>query len=345
MSNSLNRPRVPGLSRRHFMFGGLSSLSAGAVILGGCVPARSPMPGSLQPVAIPLVPAPFDAPAPFTFETVTTDELGQIVSRTSKQGRYFTELLEPPKLFGIVPHIRPQPKIPLAMIEIPAGEFMMGSPENEKTRDRAEGPQHRVKVARFFMGRFEVTETQWHSLMDDEKILFSKGENFPVGSIGWTSAQRFCRKLSEQTGRNYRLPSEAEWEYACRAGTTTPFYDGLTAARSVASNASFGEKLNSYKVPVGCFPANAFGLHDLHGNAWEWEWCADHWHDNYQGAPTDGSAWVDPVEPFVPLRVARGGTYSDGSGYDWPSWSVRSAVRCEKQLSVGSACFRVVCSA
>jgi formylglycine-generating enzyme required for sulfatase activity len=230
MSDPLNRPKTPRLSRRNFIFGGLSSLSAGAVILGGCGRQRSSMPAVLQPVAIPLAPASFDSPASFMFETVTTDEQGQIVSKASKPARYFTELLEPPKFLGILP----QPKIALEMIEIPAGEFMMGSPANEQNRDRAEGPQHRVKVPRFFMGRFEVTEAQWRSLMD-QAVLFPKGANFPAGSISWTSAQEFCRKLSTQTGRNYRLPSEAEWEYACRAGTTTSFGFGSEITPQLAN--------------------------------------------------------------------------------------------------------------
>jgi formylglycine-generating enzyme required for sulfatase activity len=140
MTDPLNHPKIRSLSRRKFIFGGLSSLSAGAVILGGCVRPRSSMPGTLQPVAIPLAPAPFDSPAPFVFETVVTDELGQIISRSSKQARYFTELLEPPKFLGIAS----QPKIPLEMIEIPAGEFMMGSPENEKNAIAQKVPNTRL---------------------------------------------------------------------------------------------------------------------------------------------------------------------------------------------------------
>ncbi len=338
----LNDSKRSGLSRRQFMVGGLSSLSAGGMILGGC--GRSTTQAHLPSVATPLSPVAFDSMASFEFETVTTGERGQIVRKTSKKARYFTELLEPSKFLGIFE----QPKVPLEMIEIPAGEFLMGSPNNEPKRDRSEGPQHRVKVPRFFMGRFEVTEAQWLSLMDHD-VLFPKGPNFPVGSITWGRAQEFCRKLSQQTGRNYRLPSEAEWEYACRAGTTTAFYDGPTANRSIASHAKFAEKANKldrYTAPVGCFRANAFGLHDLHGNAWEWEWCADDWHDDYKGAPTDGSAWVNPVAAEVPLHVVRGGTDTIVETETWvPSWEVRSAARTKRQLSVGSACFRVVCSA
>jgi formylglycine-generating enzyme required for sulfatase activity len=348
-SNLLNRPRTRGLSRRAVIFGGLSSLTAGAAIVTGC-DRRPSKRANLPSVVKPLAPAPFAAPAMFEFETVTTDERGNIVSRSTKQARYFTEELEPSKFLGIARH----PKATLEMVEIPAGEFMMGSPMNEKNRDRSEGPQHRVKVPRFFMGRVEVTEAQWRCLMDDN-VIFPKGENFPAGSVMWTQAQRFCRKLSEQTGRTYRLPSEAEWEYACRAGTTTPFYDGLTADRSVASNENFSG-MDMFTTPVGCFPANAFGLHDLHGNGWEWEWCSDQWHDDYKGAPTNGSAWVNTAKDLqeidparVDYRVARGGTdWVEGEGWgegkDLPSWAIRSAARAKKQVSVGSACFRVVCA-
>jgi formylglycine-generating enzyme required for sulfatase activity len=246
-SNSLNRPRTRGLSRRAVIFGGLSSLTAGAAIVTGC-DRRPSERANLPSVAMALAPAPFASPAMFEFEMVTTDERGQIISRSAKQARYFTEELEPSKFLGMARH----PKATLEMVEIPAGEFMMGSPMNEKNRDRSEGPQHRVKVPRFFMGRFEVTEAQWRCLMPDNDVLFPKGANFPAGSVMWTQAQRFCRKLSEQ-GRTYRLPSEAEWEYACRAGTTTPFYDGLTADRSVASNAGFAGKLDPYRTHLTSF--------------------------------------------------------------------------------------------
>jgi formylglycine-generating enzyme required for sulfatase activity len=345
-SNSLNRPRTRGLSRRAVIFGGLSSLTAGAAIVSGCAGPRPSTRANLPSVVEPLAPAPFASPAMFEFKTVTTDERGNIVSRSAKQARYFTEELEPSKFLSMARH----PKATLEMIEIPAGEFVMGSPMNEKNRDRSEGPQHRVTVPRFFMGRFEVTEAQWRCLIDDD-VIFPKGANFPAGSVMWTQAQRFCRKLSEQTGRSYRLPSEAEWEYACRAGTTTPFYDGLTADRSVASNTRFEGKLDPYTTPVGCFPANAFGLHDLHGNGWEWEWCIDQWHDDYKGAPTNGSAWVKNAESAwttdggVDDRVVRGGTDRIGEeGNRLPSWAIRSAARASRQVSVGSACFRVVCT-
>jgi formylglycine-generating enzyme required for sulfatase activity len=352
LPNPLNRPRTTGLSRRALILGGLSSLTAGAAIVTGCDRRPSSRRASLPSVAVALAPAPFASAAMFEFETVTTDERGKIVSRSLKQARYFTEELEPSKFLGIARH----PKATLQMVEIPAGEFMMGSPMNEKNRDRSEGPQHRVKVPRFFMGRFEVTEAQWRCLMPDNDVLFPKGANFPVSSVMWTKAQRFCRQLSEQTGRTYRLPSEAEWEYACRAGTTTPFYDGVTADRSVASNARFEGKLDPYTTPVGCFPANAFGLHDLHGNGWDWEWCIDQWHDDYKGAPTNGSAWVKMPESAwvsdgrtVDYRVVRGGTYwVEGEGsveeQNLPSWAIRSAARARKQVSVGSAYFRVVCA-
>jgi formylglycine-generating enzyme required for sulfatase activity len=191
-----------------------------------------------------------------------------------------------------------------------------------------EGPQHEVAVPAFAMGKFEVTQAQYEAVMGNNPSSF-KGANRPVESVSWNQAVEFCQKLSEQSGENYRLPSEAEWEYACRAGTKTSFFFGESLAKKKANFDS------DSTTDVGSFPPNDFGLYDMHGNVWEW--CLDHWHDNYQGAPTDGSAWA--ADGKSKRRVIRGGSWI---GYPW---YCRSAFRYwdypgEWDYVVG---FRVVC--
>jgi formylglycine-generating enzyme required for sulfatase activity len=161
-----------------------------------------------------------------------------------------------------------------------------------------------------------------------------KGEKRPVEQVSWNEAVEFCARLSRKTKRMYRLPSEAEWEYACRAGTTTPFHFGETITTDLANYCGEDRTINEilYKgsygngpkgtyrketTEVGTFPANAFGLYDMHGNVWEW--CADYWHENYNGAPTDGSAWL--TEDENANRLLRGGSW-----YNAPR-SCRSAHR------------------
>jgi formylglycine-generating enzyme required for sulfatase activity len=211
----------------------------------------------------------------------------------------------------------------LEMVYIPGGSFVMGSPASERSLfevniNRAK-PQHRVTVQPFHIGKYPITQKQYITIMDTNPAG-NKGGNRPVERVGWSDAVEFCKRLSQKIGRVYRLPSEAEWEYACRAGTTTPFY--------------FGEKINSNLVnycpvieclvkpltrttDVGKYPPNAFGLSDMHGNVWEW--CQDTWHKNYDGAPTDGSAWISSSDKN--RHVLRGGSY------DSISDDCRSAVR------------------
>jgi eukaryotic-like serine/threonine-protein kinase len=177
----------------------------------------------------------------------------------------------------------------------------MGSPASEAGRSDTEGPQHRVSVPSFYMGRFEVTQAQWQAVMGNNPSSF-KGENRPVERVSWNDAQEFCKKLSQRTGRTYRLPSEAEWEYACRAGTRTAYYFGDDAGK-LGEYAWFAENSGSQTHSVGSFIANGFGLHDMHGNLWEW--CQDPYYNHYRGAPTDGSV----REGNSPDRLLRGGSW------------------------------------
>jgi formylglycine-generating enzyme required for sulfatase activity len=236
----------------------------------------------------------------FNFEVVGVNAKGEQIKKESKQSQYFREDLGN----GIT----------LEMVAIPEGTFLMGTEDEEIERlvkkfdwegFRWERPQHRVTVSSFYMGRYPITQSQWRAIAATAKIDIDletnpsnfKGDELPVESVNWYQATEFCKRLSRETKREYRLPSEAEWEYACRAGTTTPFYFGETITGELAnyraSETYADEPKGEYReetTPVGQFPPNAFGLYDMHGNVWEW--CADTWHDNYDGAPTDGSVWI-----------------------------------------------------
>jgi formylglycine-generating enzyme required for sulfatase activity len=183
------------------------------------------------------------------------------------------------------------------------------------------------------MGKHPITQAQWQAVVSLPPIKRSltlnpskfKGANHPVETISFNDAIEFCARLSNYTGREYRLPSEAEWEYACRAETTTPFHFGETITSDLANydasytySSAFQGKYREKTTPVGSFQvANAFGLYDMHGNVWEW--CADSWHSNYEGAPTDGSVWQDN-------HNNQKGLLRGGSWYFKPS-SCRSASR------------------
>lgn len=183
--------------------------------------------------------------------------------------------------------------VSLELIQVPAGKFTMGSDQNAD-----EKPPHQVSVPGFYMGKYEVTQKQWKAVMGNNPSHFT-GDDLPVETVSWDDAQAFCKKLQEMTGKAYRLPSEAEWEYACRAGTTGDYAGNLDAM------AWYDKNSGSKTHPVGQKQKNAFGLFDMHGNVWEW--CEDLYHQNYNDAPKDGSVWASGGDSK--FRVLRGGSY------------------------------------
>lgn len=277
--------------------------------------------------------------SPFKFETVTLDERGKVKERRKLQARQFLEELAP--------------NITLAMVEIPGGKFTMGSPESEAERFDDEGPQHEALVPPFYIGKFAVTQAEWRVIAGWEKVERDlkpdpsrfKGNDRPVENVNWEDAKEFCARLAKKTGRLYRLPSEAEWEYACRAGTTAPFAFGETITPEIVNyngNYPYAKakkgKDRGETVLVGSLGvANAFGLFDMHGNVWEW--CEDVWHNNYNGAPTDGSAWLSGGDSS--RRMLRGGSRFDAAR------NCRSACRGDDdaRLILYLVGFRVVVSA
>ncbi len=253
-------------------------------------------------------PNPTPTPTPlksFEFEIVRVNAQGTITNRANRTAQSFMEDLGN--------------SVNLEMVAIPGGDFMMGSPPGELKRTKYESLQHPVAVPGFFMGKYEVTQAQYQAIMGTNPASF-KGDNRPVEQVSWNDAVEFCQKLSNITRRNYRLPSEAEWEYACRAGTNTPFYFGETITADLANyNGTYtyaSESKSKYRqqtTPVGTFAPNAFGLYDMHGNVFEW--CQDHWHENYNnGAPRDGRAWLNDNDNQSP-RLLRGGSWFSNPEY------------------------------
>ena len=233
---------------------------------------------------------------------ITVDARGQEVSRTSSTIQYFTE----DKIS------LPSGAKQIEMALIPAGNFTIGSPNGN------ESPQKQINFTRsFYMSRYEVTQKQWIAVMGSDYDRRGNGffrafnnefneDNRPIVAILWDEAKAYCKKLSELTGRNYRLPSESEWEYSCRANTKTPFHFGETITAELA-NINIPPNHKRETTNVGSYPPNEWGLHDMHGNVWEW--CEDTWHDNYNDIPSDGSAWINGGEQDK--RALRGGSCAE----------------------------------
>ena len=217
--------------------------------------------------------------------------------------------------------------ITLEMIKIPAGSYLMGSDESD-----SEKPQHQVNLQEFYLGKYPVTQEQYQAIMGINPSHFKDNPKNPVEMVTWDNAQEFCQKLSEKTGKKYRLPSEAEWEYACRAGTQTRYYFGDNEEQLEEYAWYYGNS-DSTTHPVGQKKPNNWGLYDMSGNVWEW--CEDGWHKNYQNSPTDGSSWNDNHSQ-TKRRVLRGGSW-----LSYP-WACRSAFRNNSDDRYNNNGFRVV---
>lgn len=208
----------------------------------------------------------------------------------------------------------------LELVKIPAGSFLMGSTDNEPNAYNDEKPQHRVTLQEYYLGKYSVTQEQYQTVMGNNPSFFKGNSNNPVEQVSWHDAQAFCRKLKEITGKDFRLPTEAEWEYACRAGTQTSYCFG-DGENQLGDYAWYSENSGFKTHPVGQKKPNAWGLYDMHGNVWEW--CADPWHDSYANKPQNikdnGSIIWSDSNNFG--RVLRGGSCSTFSR------NCRSAVR------------------
>ena len=270
----------------------------------------------------------------FEFDVITVDAEGKENSRIKSFAHYFPENLGN--------------EVVLEMVYIPGGTFMMGSPATASTR--YETPQHQVTVTAFYAGKYPITQAQYQAVMGNNPS-YSKGEKLPVEQVSWNKAVEFCWKLSEKTRKIYRLLSEAEWEYACRAGTTTAFYFGDTITPDLVNyNGNYpfdGAPKGRYRqqtMDVGSFPPNPFGLYDMHGLVCEW--CSDKWHINYDDAPIDGSSWETGTSNY---RVLRGGSwdyyalhcraafrYYYSAGDSYRGWGFRVAVALAVPSSLSS---------
>jgi formylglycine-generating enzyme required for sulfatase activity len=249
----------------------------------------------------------------FSFETVKLNDRGQIIERLPVTANRFMENLDNGEQ--------------LTMVEIPAGKFLMGSSSSEQESRDVEKPQHWVQIPRFYLGQSLITQTQWRALMGYNPSYFTVDDKLPVEQVSWLDAIEFCQRLSQKTGRIYRLPCEAEWEYACRADSETPFAFGKTITPEVVNydgNYPYGKapqgKYIENTTQSGKFLANGFGLYDMHGNLWEW--CVDEWIDNYDNAPADGSARgnINSLDNDK-NRVIRGGSWFNDAR------NCRSAIR------------------
>lgn len=270
------------------------------------------------------------------FEVVTVDGRGRETGRTHNYAYGFSDFLTE--------------DVSLDMVAIPGGEFLMGFSDDVSNSDRH--PSCLVTVAPFFLGQYPITQAQWCVVAAMPKVQREleafpsafQGDMLPVENISWLEAAEFCARLAQYAGCAYRLPTEAEWEYACRAGTSTPFHFGETIAPNLANydgNFIYGYgprgKYRKQTTPVGCFGvANAFGLYDMHGNVWEW--CANP--KQTATASKDPNDWHLGVNQDDYLQRLRGGSWDD------LPWFCRSANLCrlspENKLNLIG--FRVACS-
>lgn len=240
----------------------------------------------------------------YEFETILIESTGVVADQRQKKVRFFVETMGE--------------GVDLEMVYIPSGTFLLGSPRTESGRSRDEGPQHQVTVSPFFLGKYPVTQVQWRTVAHFPKVKrdlkpdpsYFKGDQLPVEQISWHDGVEFCARLSALTGKLYRFPTEAEWEYACRAGTTTPFHFGETIVTdfvnyngSSSLNYNPKKKHRSQTSPVGSLGiANGFGLYDMHGNVWEW--CQD-WYGPYRDDPI-----TNPKGPESGTgKINRGGSW------------------------------------
>jgi formylglycine-generating enzyme required for sulfatase activity len=191
--------------------------------------------------------------------------------------------------------------VDLEMVYVPGGSFLMGS--NEVSYEQ---PIHQVTLSAFHIGRYPVTQAQYQAVMGKNPSHFKGNDRYPVESVFWRDAMEFCAKLSAASGGIFTLPSESQWEYACRAGTKSRFAYGDVICTDLANYDGSGEQGAYLKTvtPVGAYPSNLWGLCDMHGNVWEW--CRDDWHDNYKDSPTDGSAWIS-ADVDGSAKMLRGG--------------------------------------
>jgi len=216
------------------------------------------------------------------------------------------------------------------MIVLPVGKFTMGSSEKESGLDAGERPPHEVTIARpLAISKFDVTFADWDVCVaalacSRAADIWGRGA-MPVVNVSWNDAKQYVGWLSRSVGKEYRLLTEAEWEYAARAGTATRYSWGDDPGRANANCDGCGSEWDLRQTaPVGSFKPNAFGLYDMHGNAWQW--VEDIWHPNYSGAPTDGSAWLGDGDPSY--RVARGGSWRNEAEL------IRAAVRVRRNIHV-----------
>jgi formylglycine-generating enzyme required for sulfatase activity len=284
-------PKKYNLTRAKFLrllgLGGIGVIGAIAINSIWRKPTKSLQPSWLKEESLKLI----------SFDVITVNDQGEEINHIRKQVKYLSLDLGN--------------GIEMDLMLIPQGTFLMGSPATEKDRDNDEEPIREVTMSSFFIGKYPVTQAQWEAIMGNNPSFF-RGAKRPVESISWHDCTQFCQKLSQKVGAKCRLPSEAEWEYACRGQTTTPFHFGETITTDLANYNGRYPYLEEAEgifreqtTDVGLFLANAFGLYDLHGNVFEW--CADTWHENYNGAPKDGQPWIDRRSDN---HILRGGSWN-----------------------------------